>query len=51
MNGRWRLWALRVFFGLCLLALVGRLWMLQVLQGDYYRTYADRIRFRTVALE
>ncbi|MGQ9583928.1 MAG: penicillin-binding protein 2 [Anaerolineae bacterium] len=51
MTVRLRLWFLRGVFGLCLLGLLARLWFLQVIEGDRYRAYADRIRFRTISLD
>lgn len=47
----WRLWTLRGIFLSMLLGLVGRIWFLQVVQGDYYRAYADTMRIRSVSLD
>jgi len=51
VNSKLRIWLLRGVFGLSLLALVARLWFLQVVEGERYRAYADRVRFRTISLD
>ena len=46
-----RIRALRLFLVLIAVILVGRLWYLQLVSGDYYREHADRNRFRFTRVE
>ncbi|PKO20657.1 MAG: penicillin-binding protein 2, partial [Chloroflexi bacterium HGW-Chloroflexi-1] len=43
-----RLIILRLLIGLAVLVLSGRLWQLQMIDGETYRVLADRNRFRQV---
>lgn len=47
-RNRWRLDLCRGIIGLAFLVLLVRLWQIQIIQGETYRTLADRNRFRLV---
>jgi len=49
-RGGERLLLLKLLIGIIPLILIGRLWYLQMVQGETYRVLADRNRFRDVAV-